>query len=172
MNFAAGTVSRAPRWAQRSGLEWVCRIKEEPALWRRYARDGLRAAELVATRVLPAALAARVAARVRRREECHRWRSSAPPAGTVLRPAVAAGAGRRRRLARRARRLRRRRRAASASTCRGVAAVGNEFAATLLVAEGWFGARGGFAVTGAGAAARADLRRLLCDELLSERTAS
>jgi hypothetical protein len=54
----------------------------------------------------------------------------------------------------------------------GVAAVGNEFAASLLLAEGWFGARGGFAVSGAGAAARADLRRLLCEELLSERTGS
>jgi hypothetical protein len=92
-------------------------------------------------------------------------------AGTVLRPAVAAGAAAAAAL-----------RSAFADCVAdpdrvsvdlsGVDGVGNEFAATLLVAEGWFGARGGFAVTGAGAAARADLRRLLCDELLSGRTAS
>ena len=36
VNFAAGTVTRAPVWMQRSGLEWLWRIKEEPQLWRRY----------------------------------------------------------------------------------------------------------------------------------------
>lgn len=41
VNFAARTVRRAPRWTQRFGLEWVWRIVEEPALWRRYASDGL-----------------------------------------------------------------------------------------------------------------------------------
>ncbi len=40
INFAAGTVSRAPAWMQKTGLEWLWRIKEEPALWRRYWRDG------------------------------------------------------------------------------------------------------------------------------------
>lgn len=40
VNFVAGNVKRAPvRW-QRLGLEWLWRIKEEPALFRRYWNDG------------------------------------------------------------------------------------------------------------------------------------
>jgi N-acetylglucosaminyldiphosphoundecaprenol N-acetyl-beta-D-mannosaminyltransferase len=53
VNFAAGTIRRAPRWCRRSGLEWLWRIKEEPYLWRRYARDGLVMLRLLLTRVLP-----------------------------------------------------------------------------------------------------------------------
>ena len=170
MNFSAGAVSRAPPWAQRNGLEWVFRIKGEPALWKRYARDGLRASKLVATRVVPEALTARsqhvsAAGKVPPVE----IRRSAT--GVVLRPGMAAGDAAATAL-----------RSALADCVAdpgrvsvdlsGVAAVGNEFAASLLLAEGWFGARGGFAVSGAGAAARADLRRLLCEELLSERTGS
>jgi N-acetylglucosaminyldiphosphoundecaprenol N-acetyl-beta-D-mannosaminyltransferase len=59
VNFAGGTVLRAPRWAQRTGLEWLWRIKEEPALWQRYLRDGIALAGIVATRVLPRAARAR-----------------------------------------------------------------------------------------------------------------
>ena len=37
-NFIAGRVKRAPRWVQKSGLEWIYRILQEPGrLWRRYA---------------------------------------------------------------------------------------------------------------------------------------
>ena len=37
-NFITGRVKRAPRWIQRSGLEWIYRIYQEPGrLWRRYA---------------------------------------------------------------------------------------------------------------------------------------
>ena len=37
-NFIAGKVKRAPKWMQRSGLEWIYRIIQEPGrLWRRYA---------------------------------------------------------------------------------------------------------------------------------------
>ena len=37
-NFIAGRVKRAPRWVQKSGLEWIYRIIQEPGrLWRRYA---------------------------------------------------------------------------------------------------------------------------------------
>ena len=37
-NFIAGRVKRAPRWMQKSGLEWIYRIIQEPGrLWRRYA---------------------------------------------------------------------------------------------------------------------------------------
>lgn len=59
INFVAGTVSRAPRWVQKSGLEWAWRIKEEPALWRRYWNDGRTLLQLLAKVVLPGALAAR-----------------------------------------------------------------------------------------------------------------
>ncbi len=53
MNFVAGTVKRAPPWAQRYGVEWLWRIKEEPKLWRRYFADGLAFIRLLVTRVLP-----------------------------------------------------------------------------------------------------------------------
>ena len=53
LNFAAGTVSRAPVWVQKSGLEWLWRIREEPALWRRYFGDGLALLDLLANRALP-----------------------------------------------------------------------------------------------------------------------
>jgi N-acetylglucosaminyldiphosphoundecaprenol N-acetyl-beta-D-mannosaminyltransferase len=42
MDFVAGRVQRAPRWMQRSGLEWLYRIYAEPRrLWKRYALNGL-----------------------------------------------------------------------------------------------------------------------------------
>jgi N-acetylglucosaminyldiphosphoundecaprenol N-acetyl-beta-D-mannosaminyltransferase len=46
-------VKRAPGWMQRSGLEWLWRIKEEPALWRRYFVDGRHFLWLLLTRVVP-----------------------------------------------------------------------------------------------------------------------
>jgi N-acetylglucosaminyldiphosphoundecaprenol N-acetyl-beta-D-mannosaminyltransferase len=55
VNFAAGRLRRAPAWMQRVGLEWLWRIKEEPALWRRYAKDGAALLVLIVTRVLPLA---------------------------------------------------------------------------------------------------------------------
>ncbi len=37
-NFIAGRVRRAPKWVQKSGLEWIYRIIQEPGrLWKRYA---------------------------------------------------------------------------------------------------------------------------------------
>jgi N-acetylglucosaminyldiphosphoundecaprenol N-acetyl-beta-D-mannosaminyltransferase len=59
VNFAAGTVARAPAWMRAAGLEWLWRMKEEPALWRRYLGNGLEFLRLLATRVLPLALALR-----------------------------------------------------------------------------------------------------------------
>ena len=56
VNFVAGTVSRAPEWMQRSGLEWLWRIKEEPALWKRYWLDGMALTSLLTTRVIPYAI--------------------------------------------------------------------------------------------------------------------
>jgi N-acetylglucosaminyldiphosphoundecaprenol N-acetyl-beta-D-mannosaminyltransferase len=37
-DFIAGTVKRAPRWMQRTGLEWLFRLKQEPSRWRRMLR--------------------------------------------------------------------------------------------------------------------------------------
>ena len=53
INMAAGTVARAPRWMQKTGLEWVWRIKEEPQLWRRYASDGWALLRLLVTQIAP-----------------------------------------------------------------------------------------------------------------------
>lgn len=36
-DYHAGTIKRAPVWAQRAGLEWLARLLTEPRrLWRRY----------------------------------------------------------------------------------------------------------------------------------------
>ncbi|GGI54053.1 WecB/TagA/CpsF family glycosyltransferase [Oxalicibacterium solurbis] len=64
VNFVAGTVSRAPSWVGRSGMEWLWRIKEEPALWKRYWNDGWMLLKLAVTRIVPCA----VATRLRRRD--------------------------------------------------------------------------------------------------------
>lgn len=53
VNFEAGTVRRAPLWLQRTGLEWVWRIREEPMLWRRYWRDGKACLRLAFLQLLP-----------------------------------------------------------------------------------------------------------------------
>jgi N-acetylglucosaminyldiphosphoundecaprenol N-acetyl-beta-D-mannosaminyltransferase len=53
VNFVAGSVSRAPVWMQRTGLEWLWRIKEEPTLWLRYLKDGFAFIKLLITCVLP-----------------------------------------------------------------------------------------------------------------------
>ena len=56
VNFVAGNVNRAPVWMQKSGLEWVWRILQEPVLWKRYFFDGLGFTRLFLTRVLPYAV--------------------------------------------------------------------------------------------------------------------
>jgi N-acetylglucosaminyldiphosphoundecaprenol N-acetyl-beta-D-mannosaminyltransferase len=53
VNFAAGGLRRAPSGWQRAGLEWLWRIKEEPNLWRRYAKDAWRLCQLIMTQVVP-----------------------------------------------------------------------------------------------------------------------
>ncbi|MEM9743737.1 MAG: WecB/TagA/CpsF family glycosyltransferase [Pseudomonadota bacterium] len=53
VNFAAGTVRRAPQWMQRVGLEWLWRIREEPSLWRRYFHDAVALFRVTVLRVLP-----------------------------------------------------------------------------------------------------------------------
>lgn len=40
-DYVAGTVTRAPRWAQSAGLEWAYRLAREPRrVWRRYLVSG------------------------------------------------------------------------------------------------------------------------------------
>ena len=53
INFTAGGLERAPTWIQRSGFEWLWRIKEEPGLWKRYASDGVAFLKLLVTRIIP-----------------------------------------------------------------------------------------------------------------------
>lgn len=55
INFVAGTVRRAPRAMQRLHLEWLWRILQEPALWRRYWNDGKALVTVLLTQALPAA---------------------------------------------------------------------------------------------------------------------
>jgi N-acetylglucosaminyldiphosphoundecaprenol N-acetyl-beta-D-mannosaminyltransferase len=62
VNFAAGAVRRAPAWMQRSGLEWLWRIRQERALLGRYLADGLAFLGLLFTRVLPYAWHVRMTA--------------------------------------------------------------------------------------------------------------
>lgn len=65
VNFVVGNVQRAPRWMQKTGLEWLWRIKEEPKLWRRYFNDGKALLKLFLTRI-PSGLV-------------YRWRFKAHP---------------------------------------------------------------------------------------------
>ena len=53
INFAAQSIERAPAWMQRTGLEWVWRIVQEPQLWRRYWSDGRMLVGTMLTRLLP-----------------------------------------------------------------------------------------------------------------------
>ena len=56
INFLGDRVRRAPRWLQRIGLEWLWRIRQEPTLFRRYARDAVFLARVTLGFVLPEAL--------------------------------------------------------------------------------------------------------------------
>ena len=60
VNFVAGTVKRAPQLLQCVGLEWLWRIKEEPALWRRYVGDGFAFLGVLFSRIIPYTFLARV----------------------------------------------------------------------------------------------------------------
>jgi N-acetylglucosaminyldiphosphoundecaprenol N-acetyl-beta-D-mannosaminyltransferase len=58
INFMAGTVKRAPAFFRRHGLEWLWRIKEEPTLYTRYARDLATLMSVLVGQVLPCLLQA------------------------------------------------------------------------------------------------------------------
>jgi N-acetylglucosaminyldiphosphoundecaprenol N-acetyl-beta-D-mannosaminyltransferase len=53
VNFVAGEIQRAPIWIQKLGSEWLWRIYQEPALYRRYLADGWVFCRLLLTRTLP-----------------------------------------------------------------------------------------------------------------------
>jgi N-acetylglucosaminyldiphosphoundecaprenol N-acetyl-beta-D-mannosaminyltransferase len=53
INFVAGRLQRAPRFTHGIGLEWLWRIKEEPALSRRYVRDGAFLLERIVRFAIP-----------------------------------------------------------------------------------------------------------------------
>jgi N-acetylglucosaminyldiphosphoundecaprenol N-acetyl-beta-D-mannosaminyltransferase len=53
VNFAAGTLNRAPNYIQNAGFEWAWRIKEEPMLWRRYWNDGRELLALLVRHLWP-----------------------------------------------------------------------------------------------------------------------
>ena len=55
INFEAGSVKRAPFLMRKWGLEWIWRIREEPALWQRYWSDGLSFLLFLAMSALPLA---------------------------------------------------------------------------------------------------------------------
>ncbi len=59
VDFTAGQVARAPEMVKKLGLEWLWRIKEEPALWRRYIDDGAALAGICVRRLAPQLLALR-----------------------------------------------------------------------------------------------------------------
>ncbi len=56
VNFVAGHVVRAPTFWQKTGLEWLWRIKQEPGLWKRYFFDGLAFVKLFIFKVFPLAV--------------------------------------------------------------------------------------------------------------------
>lgn len=80
VNFEAGTVRRAPPLWRRLGLEWLWRIMQEPALWRRYAGDARALLPMLWGSVLPLWWA-----RVRRDRHASRLDThlEAPAAGAV-----------------------------------------------------------------------------------------
>jgi N-acetylglucosaminyldiphosphoundecaprenol N-acetyl-beta-D-mannosaminyltransferase len=59
INFEAGTIKRAPGRMGKLGLEWLWRIREEPALWRRYWHDGKALFRIFLTQIVPLAVVAR-----------------------------------------------------------------------------------------------------------------
>ena len=167
VNFTAGTLRRAPRWMQVSGLEWLWRIREEPPLWRRYRNDAVAVAGLLLARVLPDAI------------DGLRWRASGQPEAAPARLELAlTPGGRTLRLAGdwrgegRLPALRAALTQCAADEARlgvdlaGVTAVGNAFTGLLLVASGWFERHGGFDVVGVTPQLAAALRRKLVAQTL------
>jgi N-acetylglucosaminyldiphosphoundecaprenol N-acetyl-beta-D-mannosaminyltransferase len=168
VNFAAGTVTRAPQWVQSCGLEWLWRIKEEPQLWRRYWNDGVGFVGLLATRVLPEAMAG------------VRWRiAGSMPESPAHFEVVRNSGGHLVRLKgdwRAEQTMESLREALTCCACDnrrltldigGVTALGASVTALLLVAHGWFSANGSIELVGVTREIAASLhQKLAADELL------
>lgn len=92
VNFAAGTVKRAPGWMARIGLEWIWRILQEPNLFRRYSDDALFLGSLIVEsirvrrRVVQSRSSPRATACDLQQHEAGRWhaRISGPFVGTAV----------------------------------------------------------------------------------------
>lgn len=160
VNFVAGTVRRAPGWMQRSGLEWLWRIGEEPALWRRYAGDLAAIAPVLARQVLarsawrapratPAVISCRDDAGSTRLTLRGSWTRTAVP---LLAEALEA---------------RRHRPGPLVVDVSGVDALDDHALGLLLVADGWFRARNGFRVEGATTPLARSLRRRAAGALVA-----
>lgn len=159
MNFAAGNLRRAPTWMQRTGLEWLWRIREEPALWHRYWRDGSSAVGLLVMRVVPDALTSRRLLRASMPLNRIEWLGSTLCLHGAWPDAVAAPL----------------RAALSESAARAapltielsdVVSMGPACVALLLIARGWFDAHGGLQLTGASARLSRALRRKMASQAL------
>lgn len=58
LNFVAGSVKRAPPAWQAMGLEWLWRIRQEPALAKRYRHDGRMLVQMALLEAVPQAVGA------------------------------------------------------------------------------------------------------------------
>ena len=65
INFEVGTIKRAPAFVRSLGFEWLWRIKEEPYLWARYARDSVALLGLLSSCVVPLYIATHIRSRRR-----------------------------------------------------------------------------------------------------------
>jgi N-acetylglucosaminyldiphosphoundecaprenol N-acetyl-beta-D-mannosaminyltransferase len=84
INFVAGRIRQAPKLLRRTGFEWLWRIVEEPALWKRYASDGWALATTLLSDVLPWLLARHVLLGAARRSAAPTYRIEESP-GDVAR---------------------------------------------------------------------------------------
>ena len=84
VNYAAGTVRRAPTWVQALGAEWLWRSKQEPALWRRYWDDGASFLQVLLREVAPLAMQRRLRLAAATAQETARFTVHETPQRTLL----------------------------------------------------------------------------------------
>ena len=165
VNFAAGGVRRAPPWMRKTGLEWLWRIGEEPALWRRYGGDAGRFAGLLMRTALANAVTSRTGL-----DQADVPSSLEVLRGSVETTLVLRGSWQAEtdlaalRTALRQCALHNVRVALELSA---VTFAGNAFVALLLLAHGWFSARSGFRLTHVSAAVTRGLRRCCAEHVFA-----
>lgn len=59
INFLAGTETRAPRFMQAIGIEWIWRIFQKPSLWHRYFLDAIALLGLFSSHFMPCWISSR-----------------------------------------------------------------------------------------------------------------